>query len=162
LNPGSYTVVVYAGAEYEVARERVYIDTEGTNDRRGNTLPPISRLYTVQISLQLKRANPAQTGVVNAAVVGIPFGARHLYQKALESAKRGAQTPTKPVRKVTSTLYKLYKAYAWSAKSLSKFHGIRSAPRLKSRLSSIYKDGSEKAIGDVGAATFTQTNCTEV
>src|SRR6185436_18069031 len=35
LDPGSYIVVVDAGEEYEIQREPVYIDTDGTNTRRG-------------------------------------------------------------------------------------------------------------------------------
>src|SRR5204863_9202267 len=35
LEPGSYTVVVDAGEDYEIAREVVYVDTDGSNARRG-------------------------------------------------------------------------------------------------------------------------------
>ncbi len=89
LSPGSYTVIVDAGDEYEIARERVYVDTDGSNSRSGMTLPPISRLYTVQISLRPKLGDAAKTGVVNATLAAIPSRARDLYQKALASARVG-------------------------------------------------------------------------
>jgi len=88
LNPGSYTVLVDAGEQYEIVRESIYIDTDGANSRQGITFP-ISRLYTVQIALQLKRSEATRVGVVNAALAGIPSGARDLYRKALESARVG-------------------------------------------------------------------------
>lgn len=85
LSPGTYTVFVDAGDQYEIARETVFIDTDGSNIR----LPPTSRLYTVQITLQLRRSEATKRGVVNVALTTIPSGARDLYQKALESARAG-------------------------------------------------------------------------
>ena len=87
LNPGAYKVIVDAGDEYEVARESVYVDTDGSNSRSGMTLPPISRLYTIQISLRLKASATTKPGVVNAALAAIPASALDLYQKALESVR---------------------------------------------------------------------------
>ena len=89
LEAGSYTVVVDAGEDYEVAREQIYIDTDGSNSRRGITLPPIARLYTVQISLQLKQANVNKAAVINAALASIPEAARDLYRKAMEALQDG-------------------------------------------------------------------------
>jgi Tfp pilus assembly protein PilF len=89
LEPGSYTVIVEAGADYETARETIYIDTDGSNSRRGITLPPVSRIYTIQVALQLKRGVSAKTGIVSAALAAVPDNARDLYLKALESAQTG-------------------------------------------------------------------------
>lgn len=89
LEPGSYTVVVEAGEAYESAREVVYIDTDGSNSRRGIALPPVSRIYTVQIALQLKHGNSAKTGIVSAVLAAVPETARDLYLKAVESAQAG-------------------------------------------------------------------------
>jgi Tfp pilus assembly protein PilF len=89
LEAGSYTVIVDAGADYEPARETIYIDTDGSNSRRGITLPPVSRIYTVQVSLQLKRGVSAKTGIVSAALAAVPDTARDLFLKALESAHAG-------------------------------------------------------------------------
>jgi Tfp pilus assembly protein PilF len=89
LEPGNYTVVVDAGSDYEIAREPVYIDTDGSNSRRGVALPPVARLYTVQISLQLKREGAAKAAVVNAALAAIPENARELYRKAMDSIQAG-------------------------------------------------------------------------
>lgn len=89
LEPGSYTVIIDAGADYETARETIYIDTDGNNSRRGITLPPVSRIYTIQIALQLKRGVSAKTGIISAALAAVPNNARDLYLKALESAHAG-------------------------------------------------------------------------
>lgn len=89
LEAGSYTVVIDAGEDYESAREPVYIDTDGSNPRRGIFLPPISRLYNVEISLRLKPAASARIGLVNAALAVVPPTARDLYLKALESVQAG-------------------------------------------------------------------------
>src|SRR5215204_5029406 len=92
LDPGSYTVVVDAGADYEVAKEPISIETEPGNSRRGLTLPPITRLYTVDISLRLKQESYVKAGVVNAAIAAIPEPARGLYLKALAAAEVGDTT----------------------------------------------------------------------
>ena len=89
LRSGSYTVVVEAGDDYEIAREPVYIDTDGNNSRRGVVLPPVARLYTVQVSLQLKREMAVKAAVINAALAAVPDNARELYAKALESSQAG-------------------------------------------------------------------------
>ena len=89
LEPGSYTVVIDAGVDYEVARERVYIDTDGSNSRRGVVLPPVSRIHTVQISLQLKNEGAAKAAVINAALAAVPDNARELYRKAMDSLQSG-------------------------------------------------------------------------
>jgi hypothetical protein len=52
--PEAYTVVVDAGDEYEQAHESVYIESDASNPRLGVVLPPVSRLYTVDISLRPK------------------------------------------------------------------------------------------------------------
>jgi Tfp pilus assembly protein PilF len=87
LDPGSYTVIVEAGDAYEVARETVYIDTDGSNPRRGIFLPPITRIYSVDVSLRLKPAEAAKLGVVSAVLAAIPQAARELFLKALDSAQ---------------------------------------------------------------------------
>lgn len=89
LHPGTYTVVVDAGEAYEVARESIFIDTDGSNSRRGIVLPPVSRLYTVQVTLQLKYEAKAKAAVINAALASVPNNARELYEKALMSVQEG-------------------------------------------------------------------------
>jgi tetratricopeptide (TPR) repeat protein len=89
LDPGSYTVVVDAGAAYEVARESLSIETDAGTSRRGITMPPLTKLYTVDISLRLKQESYLKAGVVNAALASIPEPARGLYLKALAAAELG-------------------------------------------------------------------------
>src|ERR1041385_4260133 len=49
LAPGSYTVIINAGDEYEIAREGVFIDTDLNMSRMGVRLPSTSRRYTVMV-----------------------------------------------------------------------------------------------------------------
>lgn len=86
LEPGSYTVVIEGDENYEPAREQVYIETDGSKPLRGIVLPPVSKIYTVDISLQPKRGLAAKAGVVNAVLAAVPQNARELYLKALESS----------------------------------------------------------------------------
>jgi Flp pilus assembly protein TadD len=91
LAPGSYTVVVDAGNDYETVREAVFIDTDVNMSKLG--IPPIatSRRYTVMITLQLKHnaANNGKGSVVNAALAEVPADARASYEKGLEQAHAG-------------------------------------------------------------------------
>jgi len=89
LSPGSYTVVVNAGDEYEVAREGVFIDTDIDTSRTGIPTIKISRRYTVMITLQLKAVYRSKASVVNAALAEVPENARKLYEKGLEWARAG-------------------------------------------------------------------------
>jgi Tfp pilus assembly protein PilF len=92
LEPGTYTVIVDAGESYEVAREPISIETDGSSSRRGVTLPPISRLYTIEINLRLKREVASRAAVVNAVLAAVPETARELYRKAMESEQAGNTT----------------------------------------------------------------------
>ena len=90
LAPGNYTVVVIAGDDYENAREGVTIDADLNMGRSGVSINPVSRRYTVMITLQPKAsANRTKASVVNAALAEVPENARTLYEKALELAKTG-------------------------------------------------------------------------
>ena len=72
LEPGSYTVVVDAGNQFEKAREPVIIDTE-------------SRGRLVQVAIQLHFKIDAS----NPAFAGVPEKALNLYQKATAASKKG-------------------------------------------------------------------------
>ncbi len=89
LNPGSYTVVVDGDDDYESVRESIYIDTDGNSSVAGVRLPPVPRLYTVDISLRPKRGNSTKAGVLNAALANVPPAARDLYQKAITDSQTG-------------------------------------------------------------------------
>lgn len=105
LAPGSYTVVVNAGNDYEMYRESVYIDTDLNLSRTGVRLPPTTRRYTVMAHLQLKPSSTGKPGVVNAALAAVPDKARKLYERGLEEAQ--GENPTKAVNtlKEAVTLY---------------------------------------------------------
>lgn len=72
LEPGSYTVVVDAGNQFEKAREPVVIDNE-------------SRGRLVQVAIQLHYKIDAS----NPAFAGVPEKALSLYQKATAAVKKG-------------------------------------------------------------------------
>ena len=88
LAPGSYTVVVNAGDEYEVTREGVYIDTDPNLGRTGVRLPRTTRRYTVMVHLKEKpKAGVGKPGVLNAALASVPEKARKLYERGVEEAR---------------------------------------------------------------------------
>jgi hypothetical protein len=96
LAPGSYTVVVNAGEQFEIARESVLIDGEiqlSTTMR----VPARTKVFTVPMYLQPKRASgPHQkTGVINAkwseidkdAVGHLEQGNKNALNKQLDRAE---------------------------------------------------------------------------
>lgn len=93
LAPGSYTVVVNAGNEYEISREGVYIDTDLNLSRTGVRLPKTTRRYTVMVHLKEKPTAGNKPGVVNAVLASVPEKARKLYERGLEEAR--ANDPSK-------------------------------------------------------------------
>jgi Tfp pilus assembly protein PilF len=88
LAPGSYTVIVNAGNEYEISREGVFIDTDLNMSRTGARLPSTTRRYTVMVHLQPKiRPGVGKPGVLNAALANVPEKARKLYERGVEEAR---------------------------------------------------------------------------
>jgi len=87
LAPGSYTVVINAGNDYEVSREGVYIDSDLNLSRMGVRLPATSRRYTVMVHLRPKEGGgPGKPAVVNAALAEVPEKARKLYETGVEQS----------------------------------------------------------------------------
>lgn len=88
LAPGSYTVVVDGGDNYETVREGVFIDQD-LQGPPGVRIPTFTRPYTVDIELQPKRSavQPNRNGVVDASLAAIPEAARTLYEQGLESVR---------------------------------------------------------------------------
>ena len=106
LAPGSYTVIVNAGAEYEIFREGVFIDTDLNMSRTGVRVPPATRRYTVMAHLAPKiKSGTGKPGVINAALAAVPDKARKLYERGLEEAR--AENPGKAANtlKEAVTLY---------------------------------------------------------
>ncbi|MEK6333420.1 MAG: tetratricopeptide repeat protein [Acidobacteriota bacterium] len=89
LSPGNYTVEIIAGDDYEVARERVLIDSDVNLSRSGIPINTAARRYTVMITLQAKRTNYSKGSVINAALAQVPEPARRLYEKAIELIQVG-------------------------------------------------------------------------
>lgn len=83
LRDGSYTVIVDAGSDYEIATENVDI----IEPARRPQDPGQTR--TVQIMLRAKKAAPRPVGTVDASAGGVPEPARQLYKEALDSVQAG-------------------------------------------------------------------------
>lgn len=106
LAPGSYTVIVNAGDEYEISREGVFIDTDLNMSRMGVRLPSTSRRYTVMVHLQMKyKPAVGKPGVVNAALAAVPEKARKLYEKGVEQSQADDAAKAADSLKQAVTLY---------------------------------------------------------
>jgi tetratricopeptide (TPR) repeat protein len=105
LAPGSYTVIVNAGNDYEIFREGVFIDTDLNMSRMGARVPPTTRRYTVMAHLSPKNNTGAKPGVVNAALASVPDKARKLYERGLEEARTENPAKAANTLKEAVTLY---------------------------------------------------------
>ena len=106
LAPGSYTVVVNAGDEYEMTREDVFIDSDLNLSRMGVRLPANPRRYTVMVHLQPKAtAGAGKPGVVNSALPAVPEKARKLYEKGISAARNDDTARAAASLKEAVTLY---------------------------------------------------------
>ncbi|HLL76403.1 MAG TPA: tetratricopeptide repeat protein [Pyrinomonadaceae bacterium] len=92
LRPGSYTVVVEGGDNYETHTESVFVEPVNITTRRRETISmPVSRPVTLQIYLRPKRAGAGEgrAEVVSAALASVPKPALERYQKAQALARAG-------------------------------------------------------------------------
>jgi tetratricopeptide (TPR) repeat protein len=90
LSAGSYSIIIEAGDDYEIARESVYIEGNSSLGR-GMRMPSAPRTVMVPIYLQLKQTvkTGIRPGVIDAALAGVPKAAVDLYLSALEAARAG-------------------------------------------------------------------------
>jgi TolA-binding protein len=91
LRPGSYTVTVEGGDEFETAREPVLLESSTVRTNRGIVGTPFSRPITVQVYLRPKREGAGATtppGVLNAALANVPKPAAELYHRGVEAARK--------------------------------------------------------------------------
>lgn len=89
LAPASYTVVVDAGSDYEIAHEPVMIDGDVSSSRTGMILPAVPRRYSVLVYLQPKTRTTSKAGAVDARLAEVPAAARNFYEKGIEAARSG-------------------------------------------------------------------------
>lgn len=87
LAPGSYTVVVNAGDDYEIYSESVLIDSDLNLSRMGISVPKNPTRQTVMVHLQPKLRPGNKPGVINAALADVPEKARKLYERGMEQAR---------------------------------------------------------------------------
>lgn len=107
LAPGSYSLTVEAGDDYEVARDSIVIEGVGIRSRTlsaadlaRNNVP---RTFTVEVSLRVKRSRTgAHPGVLNAALAGVPKPAVELYEKAHDSIR--ANDPKKAIEQLQAAV----------------------------------------------------------
>jgi len=106
LAPGSYTVVVNAGDNYEIARDSVYFDSDVNLSRVGGArVPQSAQRATVMIHLQLKQSAHARPGVVDAALAQVPEKPRQLFEKGMEESRAGDAAKAAETLKSAVTLY---------------------------------------------------------
>jgi len=105
LAPGSYTVVVNAGDDYELSQESVYIEGDVNLSRMGVRVPNTTRRYTVMVHLQLKNNPSVKAGVVDANLAGVPEKARKLYDRGMEQARANDAARAVESLKQAVTLY---------------------------------------------------------
>lgn len=93
LAPGSYTLTVEAGAEYEVSRELVTIESLSIRSRNMSSAElaraNVPRNFNVMITLQPKRGSRLKAAVLDAALASVPVAARAAYESALEATRLG-------------------------------------------------------------------------
>ncbi|MDT5061950.1 MAG: hypothetical protein QOH63_2409 [Acidobacteriota bacterium] len=116
LEPGSYTIVIEAGEDYETVREPAYIDGNSSIGRGIRVQTPPQIIY-VPIYLQLKRTGRGgvKPGVINAALAAVPKPAADLYNKALESIQAG---DTKKAVELLRSAISLYPEFALALNEL--------------------------------------------
>lgn len=90
LSPGSYTIVINAGENFEIIRESIYID-ENTNSIAGvdpnspmMRIPETPRTLRVPIYLQLKKNVSLNNKILNAKLADVPKDALKHYEKGVE------------------------------------------------------------------------------
>ena len=105
LAPGSYTVIINAGNEYELYSDSVFIDSDLNMSRMGVRLPPNPQRHTVMAHLQLKIKVGAKPGVVSAALAAVPEKARKLYERGMEEARTENAAKAASTLKEAVTLY---------------------------------------------------------
>ena len=105
LAPGSYTVVINAGNDYELYSDSVLIDSDLNLSRMGVRLPPNPQRHTVMAHLQLKIRVGAKPGVVSAALAAVPDKPRKLYERGLEEARSENPAKAASTLKEAVTLY---------------------------------------------------------
>jgi Tfp pilus assembly protein PilF len=97
LPGGTYVVTVEAGKEYQPVSETVNV-MEPYRNSPGQT-------YVLQIQLQLKPMTEGSPGVLNAALAGVPAGARDFYEKAVKAAQAGDNRKAVEMLKSAVELY---------------------------------------------------------
>lgn len=94
IAPGSYSVTVNAGEDYEIGRDSVYVQGAPRSRTISGVelaLADVPRIYNVLIHLQLKRGGGANSrpAVLDAALASVPKPAVELYDKAIEAIRAG-------------------------------------------------------------------------
>ncbi len=96
LAPGSYSLTVDAGPEYEISREPVTIESLSVRSRSMSSAEiaraNVPRNFNVMITLQPKRGSRLKAAVLDATLANVPTAARTAYETALEAIRLGDNT----------------------------------------------------------------------
>lgn len=96
LAPGSYSLTIEAGSEYEIARELVTIESLSVRTRNMSSAElarsNMPRNFNVMITLQPKRGSRLRAAVLDASLANVPGAARTAYESALEAIRLGNNT----------------------------------------------------------------------
>ena len=114
LRPGSYTVVVEGGEEFETARENVLLEASTLRTNRGVVGTPFNRPITVQVYLRPKgqgsNSSSSPPGVLSAALANVPKPAVDLYHKGLEAARKNENERAADLLKLAVETYQNFPA----------------------------------------------------
>ena len=94
LAPGSYTVTVDAGKDYEVFHDSVLIDSDSQSASSGNRMiQPVARTFNVPVYLQPKRGVAAdpKAAVLNAKYSDMPSDVLKHFENGQKAAKHQNQ-----------------------------------------------------------------------
>lgn len=84
LSPGSYTIVVEPGEDFNITRENITIDPDVISTRTTAS----AKVITIPVYLQFKPGRRLINQVINAKLANIPKNALEHYEKALEFIRK--------------------------------------------------------------------------
>ena len=84
VGAGTYVITVDGGSQYEPTNEQVDV-VDGSSSRGSE----VGHTYSLQIQLRPRANTYNKSGLVNAALAGVPQPAADLYLKALEAERAG-------------------------------------------------------------------------
>lgn len=158
LIPGSYTVQIEGGDDFENVQEHVVIDDPGSSNLSSTIrLRGGAKIANVQVFLKPKPgANPGPSDVINAKLASLPKAARDLYEAAQASIKEPNDQKAIAQLREAVALHKEF-SMAWNDLGLllQKTGDIKGAVEMF-RSAVRYDSGSAAANLNLGCALFNE------